>query len=242
VLDTYAALRGHGYSFVRIRAPTYIWQLPHEQQTFEPRVMFNNTALPAGQRLHASVSLHGEHHDNYLNGAASGSQETSGPPPSYTATDAFREFESDVKHSLTELEEIASFTDGPAQLPFDDFTRDSLRRRSLPAPPRQQPESLGSPVADSRLESQTDSDHRQQPPIFPNPRSHPRPELPHTPRSAPDTRNILGKISEMEEANMYRSALRDESPFEAARRAQRTAERDASKSSGSGGKPFTTVS
>lgn len=214
--------------------------------------MSNHAALPAEQRLHTGVSLEGRRHDDNLTADSSGSQEASGPPPSYAITDALGHFDSDMKHKSTEVEGNTVLADLPAQVPFDDpigGPPPRPARRTLPPQPREQQDSLSSPMAVLHQERQTNGTReadvhtaaqtpQQQSPDV----QHRRPDLPHSPRSTPDTRRKLRKISELGEVDPYGNQFHEESPFEAGRRAQRVVDREGTMPSSSLQQAYANVS
>ena len=186
--------------------------------------MSSRSTQPAEQQSQRGVSPHEEHHDHYLNGDSSGSQENP-PPPSYTVVDGFIQFDPDLNDMPTEAHANALPANSPSQLPFDDLIGNSIGSNSLAVSSRHNQDSLESTMAQLQLANQGSSNHKSESlALRAQQRQSQRPELPHAPRSAPDTRKLLGKISELEEVDPY-----GESPFEAARRAQRQADLDVAK-------------
>ena len=130
-----------------------------------------------------------------------------GPPPSYVDT----VLNLDTTNKSTET--ITPLGDAPAEPPFDNLN--GVQSRPRPSPGlEQQPQVAFDP-----------SHQWPQPPRGKLEHSpHFRPELPHPPQSAPDPRGSArrGHMNELRETDPFGNKFHEESPFEAARRAQHT--------------------
>lgn len=196
-----------------------------------PRPLSEYSAMPAEQRFHAGTStmLAVRHDGNDVSINGHSSVTTQEPPPSYSTTDALS-FASDTKHKNTDIEDSVALADSPSQLPFDDLVGGSIARRSqrsLPSPPQHHHHQQQLLTTSMENHSHPHNETRDPNTHFAVQEHSPdsphggRPELPHAPKSNPEMKAKLSKISELEEVDPYGNKFHEESPFEAGRRAQR---------------------